>query len=266
MALMDLPLGERLQVLQDLLSCTGKMYAWCYDAEGKLIDTNCPDKVLDQVFFSSGCMEAVQNHAKAHRQPILLSNHYGLSWSAAFEFEGDELQRIHVFGPTTTTELSYDGISKAVQSAKIPNRWRPKLIKILQRIPVVSTIDFFRQTLMLHYCITGEQLTNADIAFFEPALRQGEREPVIRKDRMNTYRTEQALMRMVSEGDLNYKSVLHDAASASRGVQAGQMGSRPGREDGLAGAGTGIADRVHLSLHPRGDPGRAFAGGGLFPG
>ena len=225
MALMDLPLGERLQVLQDLLSCTGKMYAWCYDAEGKLLGTNCPDKVLDQVFFSSGCMEAVQNHAKAHREPILLSNHYGLSWSAAFEFEGDELKRIHVFGPTTTTELSYDGISKAVQSAKIPNRWRPKLIKILQRIPVVSTIDFFRQTLMLHYCITGEQLTNADIAFFEPALKQGEREPVIRKDRMNTYRTEQALMHMVSEGDLNYKSVLHNAASASRGVQAGQMGS-----------------------------------------
>ena len=225
MALMDLPLGERLQVLQDLLSCTGKMYAWCYDAEGKLLGTNCPDKVLDQVFFSSGCMEAVQNHARAHREPILLSNHYGLSWSAAFEFEGDELKRIHVFGPTTTTELSYDGISKAVQSAKIPNRWRPKLIKILQRIPVVSTIDFFRQTLMLHYCVTSEQLTNADIAFFEPAFKQGEREPVIRKDRMNTYRTEQALMRMVSEGDLNYKSVLHDAASASRGVQAGQMGS-----------------------------------------
>ena len=45
MALMDLPLGDRLQILQDLLSCTGKMYAWCYDAEGRLLGTNCPDKV-----------------------------------------------------------------------------------------------------------------------------------------------------------------------------------------------------------------------------
>ena len=114
MALMDLPLGERLRVLQDLLSCTGKMYAWCYDAEGKLIDTNCPDRVLDDVFSTTGCMEAVRHHAREHREPILLSIPYGLSWSAAFEFDGDGLQRIHVFGPTTTTELGYDGISKAV--------------------------------------------------------------------------------------------------------------------------------------------------------
>ncbi len=225
MALMDLPLGERLRVLQDLLSCTGKMYAWCYDAEGKLIDTNCPDRVLDDVFSATGCMEAVRHHAREHREPILLSIPYGLSWSAAFEFDSDGLQRIHVFGPTTTTELGYDGISKAVQSTKIPPHWRPKLIRILQRIPVVSTIDFFRHTLMLHYCVTGEQLTNADITFFEPAMARGQREVVARKDRMNTYRTEQALMRMVSEGDLNYKSVLQDAASASRGVNISHMGS-----------------------------------------
>lgn len=226
MALMELPLGERLQVLQDLLSCTGKMYAWCYTPEGKLLGTNCPDRVLDNVFSAAGCMEAVKNHAALHREPIMLSIPYGLNWSTAFEFEGDALKRIHVFGPTTTTELSYDGISKAIQSTRIPNSWRPKLIKILQRIPIVSTIDFFRYTLMLHYCVTGERLTNADISFYEPAvLKRGGKELTAKKDRMNTYRTEQALMRMVSEGDINYKSVLQDAASASRGVNISKMGS-----------------------------------------
>ena len=106
MALMELPLGDRLQILQDLLSCTGKMYGWCYDVEGKLIGTNCPDKVLDNVFSSAGCMEAVQQHAKEHREPILISIPYGLSWSAAFEFEGDAVKRIHVFGPVTSVERS----------------------------------------------------------------------------------------------------------------------------------------------------------------
>ena len=42
---------------------------------------------------------------------------------------------------------------------------------------------------------------------------------------MNTYMRELALMRMVSEGDINYKTVLQDAARASRGVNAGQIGS-----------------------------------------
>ena len=71
MVLMNLDLGDRLQILQDLLSCTGKMYAWCYDADGKLLGTNCPDKVLDNVFSAAGCMEAVQKHTKEHREPIL---------------------------------------------------------------------------------------------------------------------------------------------------------------------------------------------------
>ena len=225
MALMDLPLGDRLRALQDLLSCTGKMYAWCYDAEGKLLGTNCPDRVLDNVFSAAGCMEVVQKHAKEHREPILISIPYGLSWSAAFEFEEYALKRIHVFGPVTSVELSPEAISRAIQSAMIPPRWRPKLIKILQRIPVVSTIDFFRYTLMLHYCVTGERLTNADIVFYEPAVRREGKETAPQKDRMNTYMREQALMRMVSEGDINYKSVLQDAAAASRGVHAGQMGS-----------------------------------------
>ncbi len=225
MALMELPIDERLLILQELLSCTGKIYLWSYDSKGKLLSTNCPDRVLDTIFTTTGCLDTVQMHAGEHKEPIVVSIPYGLSWSAAFEFENDDLKCIHVLGPTTTTELSSDGINKAIQSAKIPNHWRPKFTKILQRIPAISTIDFFRQTLMLHYCITGNQLTNADIVFHEPDLKRSEKEPAVKKDRLNTYRAEQALMRMVTEGDLNYKSALHNAGSASRGVHLSNMGS-----------------------------------------
>ncbi len=225
MSLMELPLGERLRILQELLSCTGRMYGWCYDAQGELIGTNCPDTVLDKVFRSTGCMEAVQNHVKEHREPLVLSIPQGLSWSAAFEHEEQVLQRIHVFGPITTVELSPVAISRAIQNDSIPQRWRPKLNKVLERIPVVSTIDFFRHTLMLHYAVTGEKLTNADIVFYEPAVRREGKEPAPKKDRMNTYMRERALMRMVSEGDLNYRSVLQEAASVSRGVHMGKIGS-----------------------------------------
>lgn len=223
--LSSMPVSQRLECLIDLMSCTGRMYSWTYNAEGRLEETNCPDRVLDNVFSSTGCMDAVLKHSTEHRNPIMLSIPYGLSWSAAFEFEEDTLKKIYVFGPVSPAELSHDGISKAVQSAKIPHHWRPKFIKILKQIPVVSTIDFFRHTLMLHFCVTGEKLTNADIVFYEPALKRGGKEATPKKDRMNTYMREQALMRMVSEGDLNYKSVLQDAAAASRGVHAMQMGS-----------------------------------------
>ena len=48
---------ERLEYLQELLSCTGKVYRWSYDREGNLLDTNCPDKVLNTVFIYAGCID-----------------------------------------------------------------------------------------------------------------------------------------------------------------------------------------------------------------
>jgi AraC-like DNA-binding protein len=218
-------LDDRLQILQELLSCLGKVYGWCYDAEGNLLGTNCPDRVLDNFFSSTGCLDAVLRHGAESRFPILLSIPYGLSWSAVFEQEDGKLKRIHVFGPTINTGFSNEGISKAVQSAKITSHWRPKLIKLLQNIPVISTVNLSRYTLMLHYSVTGEQLTITDIVFHEPAMKKTGNDLTPKKDRMNTYRIERALLNMVTEGDLGYKSILNDAISASRGVQAGGIGT-----------------------------------------
>lgn len=226
MSLMNMPIDERLDCLQELLSCTGKMYSWTYDADGNVLKTNCADRVLDTVFTSNGGMDAILEHAARSRMPLILSLRYGLSWSAAFEAEEEKIVRIHVFGPIATSEISYDGIRRATQkNSKVKLRWQNKFFHMLERVPIVSTIDFFRYTLMLHYCITGEKLTNADIEFCEPDAGRKHRDQEIRKDRKNTYMVEQALMRMVTEGDLNYKEVLHNAASASRGVRTSEMGS-----------------------------------------
>lgn len=225
MGLLSLPISERLECLQELLSCTGKMYLWTYDSSGKLLETSCPDRVLNNVFSSTGCMGAVLRHAEEHCEPLVISIPYGLSWSAAFETENDQLEKIHVLGPVCSIELSYAAISKMVQSAKISHHWRPKFIQILQRIPIVSNIDFFRQTLMLHYCISGEQLTVSDITFLEPSAARAEKADIPKKDRIKTYMAEQALMRMISEGDLNYKNILQEASLASQGVQTAEIGS-----------------------------------------
>ena len=225
MAIFSMPISERLECLQELLSCTGTLYRWVYDAEGKLLETNCPDRVLDKFFISSGCKETVLSVKEEQLEPIIVSVPFGLNWSAAFETENDELKHIHVLGPITTSEFSFESINHAIHNNKVTARWRPKLLGILRRIPIVSTIDFFRHTLMLHYCITGEKLTNADIVFREVSSGWDVQNHLPEKDRGNTYMIEQALMRMVREGDMNYKSILHDAASASRGVKLLNMGS-----------------------------------------
>ena len=225
MSLFSLPLSERLECLEDLLSCCGQFNGWIYDEKGELIKTNSPHLMLHKIFVSSGCMDVLLKHAGEHREPLIMSIPYGLNWGAAFEYESGKLKAIHVLGPVSATDVSYDAIRKALQNSRITPSWRPKLIDVLQKIPIVPTIDLMHYTLMLHYCVTGEQLTNADIAFKEPGIRKDAPEEPAETDRMNTYMTEQALMRMVSEGDLNYKSIFHRASFASKGVHAGKMGS-----------------------------------------
>ena len=203
MAIFSMPISERLECLQELLSCTGTMYRWVYDAEGKLLETNCPDRVLDKFFISSGCKETVLSVKEEQLEPIIVSVPFGLNWSAAFETENDELKHIHVLGPITTSEFSFESINHAIHNNKVTARWRPKLLGILRRIPIVSTIDFFRHTLMLHYCITGEKLTNADIVFREVSSGWNVQNLLPEKDRsaiLNLDRLDEVCVLIVLDG------------------------------------------------------------------
>ena len=220
MSLLSMPVSQRLECLQELLSCRGSMYVWTYDSGGTVLETNCPDRVLDKVFAAAGCKDLMLAHTSEHPEPTILSGQFGLLWSAASEFEGQTLQRIHVFGPVITSEWSHGDSYRAIESSKIPPRWRPKLQQVLQRIPVTTTVDFLQHTLMLHYCVTGQRLTTADIVFQSSDLAEGKKEQGNpKRDRMRTWMAEQALIRMVREGDPDYKSVLQNASVVSRGVK-----------------------------------------------
>ena len=83
MSLFSLPLSERLECLEDLLSCCGQFNGWIYDEKGELIKTNSPHLMLHKIFVSSGCMDVLLKHAGEHREPLIMSIPYGLNWGAA---------------------------------------------------------------------------------------------------------------------------------------------------------------------------------------
>ena len=44
-------------------------------------------------------------------------------------------------GRSARLTFPYDAIRKALQNSRITPSWRPKLIDVLQKIPIVPTID-----------------------------------------------------------------------------------------------------------------------------
>ena len=47
---------QNMMLFSELVKCGGNVYTWCYDAQGKLLRSNCPDEAfLASAFELFGC-------------------------------------------------------------------------------------------------------------------------------------------------------------------------------------------------------------------
>lgn len=220
MSLFSLNVSERVGNLVELLSASDPIYYWAYTAEGALMESNCSTLLLDKFFRFSGSLDKFIEYGTSHDSPIIVSVPLGLTWCAVFEKEDGVLSTIHVLGPTATEGISRRAISAVLDDSPIPIKNRAKLFHVIEDLSLVPITNSIRFTQMLHFAITGSKLQSADIYYMnysESNLRTGKKAPP--RDRMKTWMQEKALMRMISEGDLNYKDTLSDSAKASTGVK-----------------------------------------------
>ena len=211
---------QKLDLFEELVSCGSNIYSWCYDGKGQLLYSNCPQEMLLATAFSFlGCKDTAYSHGITHSNVIIPGTALGLVWAAAFEKEGDTIQRMYLIGPVFTTDASQAGIRTSLKhysSQEISLTWMHDFTRALPNLPVVSQMIFTRYAVMLHYCVTGEKLTTSDVFCSDiPILPEMKRVP--RKDRHKVWQNEQVLLRMVREGDLGYKA-FNTAAMLSDGV------------------------------------------------
>ena len=217
----DIPdLRVRLKFMGELLKCGTSVYLWHYGADGHLIESDAEQLVLDRIFERSGAKAYMVEYAKAHTQPLVLGGQLGLMWCAAF-YRGEGGVAAYVLGPVFNTDISMRTIEQSVRRFDVDLNWRTGYIQLLSQLPVVSSVLFFQYGLMLHYCLTGEKLDRSDIQFQQSRRQNETAEPPERGDRMQVWLAERALLRMVSEGDLNYQRALSSVNLLSNGVRAG---------------------------------------------
>lgn len=96
--------------------------------------------------------------------------------------------------------------------------WRHELLSILDKIPTLSVGMVSQYALMLHYALTGEKLFLSDITHYSSTLSAQESAPAQKKDRHKVWVNEQCLMRMVREGDLNFRLAVDSSHGISSGV------------------------------------------------
>ena len=253
MSLSDMSIEERINCFIELLSCNERCFIWTYDTKGKLKNTNCEYNALNKIFISAGLLDFLLEYIKTSSKFTILSVAHGLLWGIAFEKNSkNKIKYIHIYGPVFSQELSSEAIAKMVNTSKVSASWRPKFVKILNKIPVKMYSVFLQECIMFNYCITNEVINTADIIFQSPKARYFNiDESTTTKDRLKTYMAEQELLRMVREGNLHYQKALQSASYISVGVNSGE-------EDTLAKAKISLTVFVSLCT-------RAAIEGGISP-
>ena len=213
---------QNLQLFRELMLCDGSIWSWTYDAEGKLLFSNCPDEAVFAVVFEvCGCRNRMLELCRKRNTPIFLSSDTGLIWGAAFEKTEDTLYRCHVIGPVFYSNASSDSIYRGFRSKDFSGysaAWLRNFYEAIYRVPTSQYTIFSRNLRMLHYCVTGQRIEISDVFTddIQTPSALNHRKPT---DRHRVYSAEKAMLEMVRLGDLNYKEALSASMNISDGVK-----------------------------------------------
>lgn len=216
---------EKLELFQEQITCGKDVYIWHYDGGGHLLRSNCPyEAMLVMTFSVFGCKNQMYEYAQAHDRPVIFSTPIGLLWIAGFEKAEGELRRAVLLGPVFLPTASLSGIKQMIHDLNTSDMieanmaWRHELLGILEKIPTLSLGLMQQYALMLHCTLTGEKLALCDITYYTDALPASMPEAGKKRDRHKVWLLEQGLMRMVEEGDLNFRFAMDSSLAVSSGV------------------------------------------------
>ncbi len=206
---------QRLSFFREMIGCCHALYLWKYDRNLNLLESNCPEEaLLHSLLTISKRWDNLVEYLNDGRKPLILSNEMGLMWITVPDFGEEKLQAIHVLGPFFFYDMSVAQIENELRRRKLSADLWQKVIQVIRALPVIAVSRTMEYTVMLHFCITGDKLDVNDIRFLDDQpniISELEIEGI-----HGTYEVEKEMVRLVREGDLDYKKHMKVLASTGR--------------------------------------------------
>ena len=210
---------QKLDYFHELLTCGHNIYSWIYDHRLAPVYNNCPFSMVYDIFFA---MEEKRiptiNQVHKKSQPIVVTNPIGLIWIADFENdENGELRYIHTIGPVFFDDVSQNAVEKELNRLKLSNPIRQEFRNVLRSLPVIPATRFLQYGIMLHYTLTGEKITTSEFQYLGKVDSDGKKtEEQKVKAKHGTWLAEQAILKMVEEGNLDYRKQKDQFSASGR--------------------------------------------------
>lgn len=218
-------INENLELFRNLISLNRNLYYWKYGPDLELLETNCISRRLFSTIFSlMDRRKVIEEHIRYSGRPLIITDVFEMVWICAFEKKENLCTGIHVIGPAFTTDASRAYLNQLTDRHNLSINYKRALVGCLESIPVVPVNTYCEYGIMLHYCLTGERISQSELyyqtegsyAVSISSLSDGEQPP---RNHAGVWQAEQQMLKMVEEGNLNYKRALQNASQLSSGVK-----------------------------------------------
>lgn len=159
-----IPQEIRLRLLAEQVYAASRLGTWCLAPDGALYATTSPN---ESDFFGflklSGCLDYVRSIPDGCSIPTLLSDSTGMVWMAEHMYQDGSPVLLILFGPVFLSNTSVQSIEKSLQQKQISVSGRLKMIRLMEKVPVIPMPTLNQFGMMLHYAMTGKTIGQGDI-------------------------------------------------------------------------------------------------------
>lgn len=213
---------EKLDFFSQLIKCNYNLPLHSYEPELILLQPSISQDTIpnDDALVLLSLEEPIKKHLQNQkREPLFIDDHLGLIWIVAFEYDNDSLHGIHTLGPAYSGRNSYQNIKKELDKHDLSVKNRIKVFKTFNHIPIIPTNQLFQYAVMLHYCVTGIQISTNDVHFSEKASEKPSSSEInlITEEHRGIWIAEQEFMNRLRDGNPNYLDALAHSFSLSNG-------------------------------------------------
>lgn len=227
---------ESLSLFKELISCSGAVPLWHFDAQGRCLETNCMQQdVFETALNTFGVINRIIANPDCCMSPLLVGDAFGLIWGTEKSSPSGEF---YVIGP-----VSFDKLTPAqaeygfhqCQQLNLSIAFKRHFADSLSNVTQISFLRFADYMLMLHFCLCGEHIdVNHLVMDATPPANNVSTFAASNPDwpahnRHKVYAAERIMLNMVREGNLNYKPALKHIMTLSNGVPV--SGDDPLRQD-----------------------------------
>ena len=226
-------LARRIQYFQEMMGCIPGMEFWEFSPELALTGASSQEpRELLSLFSVSGCMDLLKEYINTgETNPLVLTDTFGISWIAAFEYASGHLCRIYSVGPVFTSPISGLKIRADLRARGYSTDIAEQFSRNLESLPVFQLSSWLNIGAMLNLTVTGVKPEVSDFRYRskEPENPNNGKEKGTELRRMpvnSTWTAEQAAMKAIEDGDLNYKKAFSDLSSYDIYSESYQSDSR----------------------------------------